>query len=62
MSDWYFDIGDEGKRLFITQTAMRAKLPAIVVENNTYPEPRQLYIKYKSLFADGQQSLNEEYP
>lgn len=167
MSNRYFDIDDEGKRLFITQTAMRAKLPAIVVEkdlwvtlvlqlvfklpfadriifkggsslskcwdligrmsedvdlaydsnfgifegdeptvkqikklrkqsslfvreeflkamqeaidrhglsewcsveaqpdgigDNTYPEPRQLYIKYKSLFADGQQSLNEEY-
>lgn len=167
MSNRYFEIDDEGKRLFITQTAMRAKLPAIVVEkdlwvtlvlqlvfklpfadriifkggsslskcwdligrmsedvdlaydsnfgifegdeptvkqikklrkqsslfvreeflkamqeaidrhglsewcsieaqpdgigDNTYPEPRQLYIKYKSLFADGQQSLNEEY-
>ena len=36
MNNKYFEIDDEGKRLFITQTAMRSKLPAIVVEKDLW--------------------------
>lgn len=35
MSNKYFEIDDEGKRLFITQTALKTGLPAIVVEKGS---------------------------
>ena len=51
MSNRYFDIDDEGKRLFITQTAMRAKLPAIVVEKDLWVT-LVLQLVFKLPFAD----------
>lgn len=36
MSNKYFEIDDEGKKLFITQTALKTGLPAIVVEKDLW--------------------------
>ena len=36
MSNKYFDIDDEGKKLFITQTALKTGLPATVVEKDLW--------------------------
>lgn len=36
MSNKYFEIDDEGKRLFITQTALKTGLPAVVVEKDLW--------------------------
>ena len=36
MSNKYFKIDDEGKKLFITQTALKTGLPAVVVEKDLW--------------------------
>ena len=36
MSNKYFEIDDEGKKLFITQTALKTGLPAVVVEKDLW--------------------------
>ena len=36
MSNMYFEIDDEGKKLFITQTALKTGLPAAVVEKDLW--------------------------
>lgn len=51
MSNKYFEIDDEGKRLFITQTAMKTKLPAMVVEKDLWVTA-MLQMVFRLPFAD----------
>lgn len=51
MSNKYFEIDDEGKRLFITQTAMKTKLPAMVVEKDLWVTA-VLQVVFRLPFAD----------
>lgn len=51
MSNKYFEIDDEGKRLFITQTAMKTKLPAMVVEKDLWVTA-VLQMVFRLPFAD----------